>query len=65
MSKALKIREVGDLILSKKCKEVDVKNINKEIIEEIEDLKETLNLIDGFGIAALQGSFLIFTNSQI
>lgn len=54
MGKVLKVREVGDPILSIKCKEVDVKNINQEILEEIEDLKETLNFTEGFGIAAPQ-----------
>ncbi len=54
MGKVLRIREVGDPILSTKCKEVDIKNINQEILEEIEDLKETLNFTDGFGIAAPQ-----------
>ena len=29
MGRVLKIREVGDPILSTKCKEVDVKNISK------------------------------------
>ena len=54
MGKVLRIREVGDPILSVKCNEVDIKNISKEILEEIEDLKETLNFTDGFGIAAPQ-----------
>lgn len=54
MSRVLKVREVGDPILSIKCKEVDTRNINKEILEEIEDLKETLNYTGGFGIAAPQ-----------
>ena len=54
MGKVLKVREVGDPILSIKCKEVDVKNINQEILEEIKDLKETLNFTEGFGIAAPQ-----------
>ena len=54
MGKVLRIREVGDPILSTKCKEVDIKNINQEILEEIEDLKETLNFTEGFGIAAPQ-----------
>lgn len=35
MSRVLKIREVGDPILSTKCKEVDIKNINQKILEEI------------------------------
>lgn len=54
MGKVLRIREVGDPILSTKCEEVDVKNITEEILEEIEDLKETLNFTEGFGIAAPQ-----------
>lgn len=54
MGKVLRIREVGDPILGKKCKEIDIKNINHEILEEIEDLKETLNFTEGFGIAAPQ-----------
>lgn len=54
MGKVLKVREVGDPILSTKCKEVDINNIDKEILEEIEDLKETLNFTNGFGIAAPQ-----------
>lgn len=54
MGKVLRIREVGDPILSIKCKEVDIENISQEILEEIEDLKETLNFTEGFGIAAPQ-----------
>ncbi len=54
MGKILKIREVGDPILSNKCKKIDIENINKEILQEIEDLKETLNFTEGFGIAAPQ-----------
>lgn len=54
MARVLKIREVGDPILSTRCEEVDVKNINQEILEEIEDLKETLNFTEGFGIAGPQ-----------
>lgn len=54
MSRILKIREVGDPILNTKCKEVDIKNINQETLEEIEDLKETLNFTEGFGISAPQ-----------
>lgn len=54
MGRVLKVREVGDPILSTQCKEVDIKSINKEILEEIEDLKETLNFTEGFGIAAPQ-----------
>lgn len=54
MGKVLRIREVGDPILSNKCEEVDVKNISKDILEAIDDLKETLNFTEGFGIAAPQ-----------
>ena len=54
MPKTLKIREVGDPILSTKCQEVDINNISEEILDEIADLKETLNFSDGFGIAAPQ-----------
>ena len=54
MGKVLKVREVGDPILSIKCEKVDIKNINKDILQEIEDMKETLNFTEGFGIAAPQ-----------
>ena len=54
MAKVLRIREVGDPILSTRCEDVDIKNINDEILEDIEDLKETLNFTGGFGIAAPQ-----------
>lgn len=54
MGKVLRIREVGDPILTMKCEEVDINNINEKILDEIEDLKETLNFTDGFGIAAPQ-----------
>lgn len=54
MSKVLQVRQVGDPILGIKCEKVDVNNINSEILEEIEDLKETLNFSEGYGIAAPQ-----------
>ncbi len=54
MAKVLRIREVGDPILSTKCEKIDINNINNEILDDIEDLKETLNFSDGFGIAAPQ-----------
>lgn len=54
MSRVLKIREVGDPVLSIKCEEVDINSINKEILEIIDDLKETLKFTEGFGIAAPQ-----------
>lgn len=54
MGKVLKIREVGDPILQKKCDETDIKNINREILDIIEDLKATLEFGTGLGIAAPQ-----------
>ena len=54
MGKILKIREIGDPILSVKCKEVEVNNISQSILEDIEDLKATFNFTEGFGIAAPQ-----------
>ncbi len=52
MGKVLRIREVGDPILNQTCEEI--KNINSQILEDIEDLKATLNFTTGFGIAAPQ-----------
>lgn len=54
MGKVLKIREIGDPILKKVCNEVDIKNINEEILDIIEDLKSTLEFGTGLGIAAPQ-----------
>ena len=54
MGKILKIREVGDPVLNLVCKKVDIQNINNEILEDIEDLKETLKFTGGFGIAGPQ-----------
>lgn len=54
MGKVLRIREVGDPILEKISEEVDVKNIDKETLEIIEDLKSTLEFGTGIGIAAPQ-----------
>ena len=39
MGKVLEIREVGEPILEKQCAEVNIKNINRDIIDIIEDLK--------------------------
>ena len=50
MGKVIKIREVGDPILQKKCDEIDIKNINGEISEIIEDLKTTLEFGTGLRI---------------
>ena len=54
MGKVLKIREVGDPILNKKSEKINIKNINEEIIEIIDDLKSTLEFGTGLGIAAPQ-----------
>ena len=39
MGKILKIREIGDPVLSKKSSEIDVRNINSEVIDIIESSK--------------------------
>ena len=54
MGKVLKIREVGDPVLEKECDKVEIKNINEEILDIIEDLKSTLEFGTGLGIAAPQ-----------
>ena len=54
MGKVLKVREVGEPILEKQCEEVNIKNINRDIIDIIEDLKSTLEFGTGLGIAAPQ-----------
>ena len=54
MGKILKVREVGDPILEKISEEVNIQEINEEVIEIIEDLKETLEFGTGLGIAAPQ-----------
>lgn len=54
MSKVIKVREVGEPILEKICEEVDIKNIDNEILDIIEDLKATLEFGIGLGIAAPQ-----------
>lgn len=61
MGKVLKAREVGDPVLSKISEEVDIKNINEEVLDIIEDLKATLEFGTGLGIAAPQ----IGTNKRI
>ena len=52
--KVLKVREVGEPILEKQCNEVNIKIINGDIIDIIEDLKSTLEYGTGLGIAAPQ-----------
>ena len=37
MGKVLKVREIGDPALSKISEEIDVKNINENILELIDD----------------------------
>ena len=54
MGKVLKIREVGDPILNKISEEINIKNINEEILEIIDDLKSTLEFGTGLCIAAQQ-----------
>ena len=54
MGKVLKIREIGDPILNKESDEVDIKNINEEILDIVEDLKSTLEFGTGVGISAPQ-----------
>lgn len=54
MAKVLKIREIGDPVLFVKCEKIDIENISDEVLEDIEDLKETLNFTEGFGIAGPQ-----------
>ena len=54
MGKVLKVREVGEPTLAEISEEVDIKNIDNEILEIIEDLKATLEFGSGLGIAAPQ-----------
>ena len=54
MEKVLKIREIGDPVLSKISEEIDINNINEEILDLIENLKATLQFGTGLGIAAPQ-----------
>lgn len=54
MGKILKIREVGDPILTKISEKVNIENIDTEILEIIDDLKSTLGFGTGLGISAPQ-----------
>ena len=54
MGKVLKVREIGESILNEICNEIDIRNINQEILDIIEDLKTTLEYGTGLGIAAPQ-----------
>lgn len=46
------IRKIGDEILTKRCREVDV--IDARIIELLDDMAETMHHADGVGLAAPQ-----------
>lgn len=52
MGKNICIRTVGDPVLYKKSERVD--KLSLEVLDIIEDLKETLKYSEGFGIAAPQ-----------
>ena len=52
MGKNICIRTVGDPVLKKKSEKVE--ELSSEILDIIEDLKETLKYSEGFGIAAPQ-----------
>lgn len=54
MGKVIKIREVGDPVLYLNSGEVDIRNINNEILDIIEDMISSLEFTNGFGIAAPQ-----------
>ena len=54
MGKVIKIREVGDLVLEKVSEEIDISKIDSQILDIIDDLKQTLEFGTGYGIAAPQ-----------
>ena len=54
MGKVIKIREVGDPVLGAISEEVDVSKIDSQILDIIDDLKQTLEYGIGYGIAAPQ-----------
>ena len=51
-----KIREIGDPCLSKKCREVEV--FDKKLHDLLDDMKETMLLANGVGLAAPQVGIL-------
>lgn len=51
MGKIIKVREVGDPVLNKMSKEVDITNINSDVLDIIDDLKATLE--DGVELVLL------------
>ncbi|MEG0873268.1 MAG: peptide deformylase [Clostridia bacterium] len=52
--KTLILREVGDPALRNKCYDVDINNIDETTLNDIKDMKKTLDYTGGFGIAAPQ-----------
>ena len=54
MGKVIKVREVGNPILGEICSEVDINKIDENILDIIDDLKETLAFGTGLEIAAPQ-----------
>ena len=54
MGKIIKIREVGDPVLGAISEKIDVSKIDSQILDIIDDLKETLEYGTGYGIAAPQ-----------
>lgn len=54
MGKVIKIREVGDSVLERVSEEVDISKIDSQILDIIDDLKQTLEFGTGYGIAAPQ-----------
>ena len=41
-----KAREIGDPVLSKRSEEIDINNINQEVLDLIEDLKECIEFYE-------------------
>ncbi len=55
MGKVLKVREVGDPKLIELAESIDIiRTIDNDVLDIIEDLKDTLDFYEGFGIAATQ-----------
>ena len=54
MGKVIRIREVGDPILKMISEEVEISKIDSQILDIIDDMKQTLEYGNGCGIAASQ-----------
>ena len=54
MGKVIKIREVGDPVLERVSEQVEISKIDLQILDIIDDLKQTLEYGTGYGIAAPQ-----------